>query len=381
MIESQRRWKQLRLLAAMLACAALPAAAQDPTGKKHALVIGINGPASPFVGIPTLKYAGKDATEMTRLLEAGGWDVELIPPREGTRARIVQGLSRLAFEAQEQDTVLIYFAGHGARDPGPSKQTYWVTYLVNPRDLAVEGIRLNHLLEYVSEIPAARKLIILDHCYSGDVERTGTGDGEAGGRDGEGEARIVRRVFPLEEFTREVEGRIPRGLVILGAALEEAYELPNIEHGVFTYVLLDLLRDGRTDADGNGRIAITELAPRITEKLNQLTTTQSIHQVPIEVIRGTGISGWEPFDASVGAGEGLRRFLTELDLRARLDSLVKGKCFAAIRNWEQARTAGIAASERDQRIVDELNGLRDAGDSVDAETKRESLERLVEALP
>jgi uncharacterized caspase-like protein len=365
---------------ALAALAAAPAAAQDATGKKHAVVIGINGTASPFAGIPTLTYAGKDADEVAKLLSNGGWDVAPITLREGTRARIVQELARLAHETTPLDTVLIYFAGHGVRDPGPGQHTYWVTYLVNPRDLPVEGIRLTHLLDYISEIPAARKLVILDHCYSGDVELLGAGAGE-GGRDGEGGTRVVRKVFPVGDFNERVEDRkIPGGLVIFGAAREEAYEFADLGHGIFTWVLLDLLRDASTDADGNGKISITELAPRIRAKLAEVATTKPIRQVPIEVIRGSEISSWEPFDSQVDRAKALRDFLAALDLQAPIKQQVRGRCLLAINAWEQARRAGVAVNEKDQKIVDELNGLRDLGDGMDADTKRQLLELKVEAL-
>ena len=114
----------LLLLAAALALVA-PLEAQDPTGIKYALVVGIDGTVSPFNGIPQLHFASRDASEMTRLLELGGWQVTaLARDGEGTRMRIVLELTKLARLAREQDTVLIYFAGHGVRDPGPSQQTY-----------------------------------------------------------------------------------------------------------------------------------------------------------------------------------------------------------------------------------------------------------------
>lgn len=367
-------------LTAALALAVAPAGAQDPPiGKKHAVVIGVNGTSSPFSGVPTLRFAGEDASELSDMLSASGWDVAPIGPREATRAAIVRELTRLAYDAKEQDTVLVYFAGHGVRDPGPAQQTYWLTYHASPTDLAVEGLRLSHLLEYVAEIPATRKLVILDHCYSGDVDGLESLLG-SDARDASATTRMVRKAFPLDEFTLEVEARVARGLVIFGSAREEAYEFSDLGHGVFTYVLLEALREAATDLDRNGRVSIGELSAQISSRLATLASDKGISQVAIEVVRGSGLTSWEPFDVKVGASDLLKGFVTDLDVSVPLDPMVKIRCLQAIQAWDEARRQGVEPSRNDQRIVDEINGLRDLGDSVSAADKRESLQLKVRAL-
>jgi hypothetical protein len=320
---------------------------------------------------------------MATLLADTGWDVKPIAPREGTRSNIVKELARLAREAGPNDTVLIYFAGHGIRDPGPGSHTYWVTYDVSRELLQVEGIRLTHLLDYIDEIPAQRKMVILDHCYSGDVEIvTGDGGGPGADRAPEGGVQMVRKAFPVDDFRQRVEQNVPKGLVILGAAREEAYEFPDLEHGIFTWVFLKALKDPRTDADENGRLSVAELSGRVREELRALTTAKAIKQVPIEVVRGSDISSWEPFDAVVGGAQALRSYVAALDLQTAggIDVTVQSRIFAAINRWDAARNAGLAPDPKDQKIVDLIHKLRDLEDSVDAETKSQMLVSRVEAL-
>jgi hypothetical protein len=370
------------LALALFLAAAGGARAQDAVaGRKHAVVFGINGTSSPFAGIPTLGYAEKDALAMAELLGASGWDVARIPWREGTRARIVAELARLARETVAEDTVLLYFAGHGIRDPGPGEHTYWVTYQVSPRELPVEGIRLTHLLDYVDEIPAQRKLVILDHCYSGDVEIPVLGADGPGADRGPGDGvSVVRKAFPIDDVRSRVEESVQRGLVILGAAREEAYEFEDLGHGIYTWALLEALGDERTDSNGNGRIAITELIERIKGELETLAPAHPIRQVPIEIVRGSDLTSWEPFDAVVGGAQALRQYVDELALQADVDLAVQGRVFAAINRWDAARRAGLPPDPKDQKVVDLVNKLRDLEDSVDAETKSQLLVSRMGAL-
>src|SRR6267142_2175701 len=366
----------------LLLAGSFPCAGQDATPRKYALLIGINSYAAEIVGVPKLKFAGNDADEVRKALLDRGWDrddMRVFDNERATRAAIVSELERLGRDARQQDTVLIFFAGHGLRDRpntdrAGSGHTYWLTYYANLQALAVEGIRLNHLMEYVGDIHASTKLVILDHCYSGDVEVLARSPG--GARDAEGTQQVTRNLFPKDEFERVVRGAISEGLVVMGAAREEAYEFPELKHGLFTYAFLEALRKPSTDANHDGKISIEELWVAARGELNEITKKKGITQSPLYVVQGN-VLDLKPFDAqrdpSREAGE-LRLWLTRLSSQTGLDTTILAYCLGAISNLEQFTGAGRKLTEKDQKIIEEIKNVRALEAAFSASVMKDTLE-------
>ncbi|MDH4206473.1 MAG: caspase family protein, partial [Desulfobacteraceae bacterium] len=84
-------------------------------GAYWALIIGINDYKDPK--IPDLETAVKDARAMAELLcERYGFQVKLLLDRKATKEAIYQALRNLASSTKSDDSVLIYYAGHGDLD-------------------------------------------------------------------------------------------------------------------------------------------------------------------------------------------------------------------------------------------------------------------------
>ena len=72
-----------------------------------------------------------------------------------------------------EDTVLIFFAGHGApeEDPGSDDRDgitkYILAYNSDPEDLYSTAIPMNEIARIFSRIKAQRVIFIADSCYSG----------------------------------------------------------------------------------------------------------------------------------------------------------------------------------------------------------------------
>lgn len=376
-----------RVLAWTTLCASLglggpaPAAAQDEAPRSYALLIGLNEYLAEMESVPRLQFAVPDAEELGAELEKRNWSTRIVTDDEATRNRIVSELVRLAQQTRQQDTVLVYFAGHGVHDTTAGEHTYWLTYTASLARLAVEGIRLSHLLEYVDDIPAERKVLILDHCHSGKVENVAAAVG--GPRDAETELQITRDLFPADEFVGSVQERFARGLVVLGSARDEAYEFPDLGHGVFTHGLLEALRDPDSDVDGNGKLSIAELSGRVKGALDAEAAARNITQVPIEIVTGHDLLTWDVLDAALAPGADgsrLRAFLTGLALEVDLDTCVKAMAFQAINRWESFEAQGVPLPAVDQAIVNEVRDSFDLGTNVDSLTKKQMIEDVVTEL-
>jgi formylglycine-generating enzyme required for sulfatase activity len=133
-------------------------------GEYKALIIGIND----YKGakIPDLETPINDAKAIAKVLkEKYGFKVELLLDRNATKRAIFRGLRRLAKKTQPNDSVLIYFAGHGALDK-TYDDGWWIpadatggdpfTYLDNGEvQKAMKSMKARHVL------------LISDSCYSG----------------------------------------------------------------------------------------------------------------------------------------------------------------------------------------------------------------------
>ena len=133
-------------------------------GAYRALIIGINDYKDPK--IPDLETAVNDASAMAELLrERYGFQVKVLVNREATRKAIYQSLRNLALSTKTNDSVLIYYAGHGDLDrayndgwwiPVDAKGGDPVTYLDNVQvQKSMRNMKARHVL------------LISDSCYSG----------------------------------------------------------------------------------------------------------------------------------------------------------------------------------------------------------------------
>src|SRR5437899_2791373 len=288
-----RMWSAASALIAVgIACQASPAAAQVPQERKFALLIGVNDYRHP-AQIPSLDYAVNDVTALAKeLRDNQHYDVTVVWKDDAIRATIVDELYKFALRLRESDTFLLYFAGHGVRNTVLNQKTYWLTYDAHLDTLDSQGIRLEHLLDYVRDIKARKKLIILDHCFSGDVVTSLAGigsattdsaaattttppaspppaeaaatasanGGSAPGRDPQtGALRIEagRYVIPVNEYQQQIH--LDGGLIIIAAARGLAYELKSQEHGAFTAALLDACHSRAADKNNDAKLSLDEL--------------------------------------------------------------------------------------------------------------------------
>src|SRR4051812_43799777 len=110
----------LRLsLCLAVAALALPLLAETPTGKKHALIVGVSKYDSAH--FPALQWTENDAEKMANLLEKQGWTVRVLTNARGARKdadmptaeNIRKEIDALADGKKRSDLVLLALSGHG----------------------------------------------------------------------------------------------------------------------------------------------------------------------------------------------------------------------------------------------------------------------------
>jgi hypothetical protein len=148
-------------------------------GTPHALLIGIDD----YESWPDLKYAERDALELQRILTSDytfePQNVELLLGEKATRAGIMNRIRGTLGKLTENDTLLIFFAGHGNLDQESEGKGYWIAAngaAPPPRGEPPDDtnwVAFSQLQSsLISTKYAARSvLLITDSCYGGGIQR------------------------------------------------------------------------------------------------------------------------------------------------------------------------------------------------------------------
>jgi uncharacterized caspase-like protein len=217
--------------------------------RRVALVVGIDRYTDPALG--DLRYPAKDSQDLARVLSApdqGGFD--LVSQVTGT---VTSDSFWSAFEAatshlQRDDTFVLFIAGHGTLDlSGEGSRLYVMpsdAWLAEPADT---GIPLLALEAAVADLPARRRVMVLDTCYSGS-----------------GRSALTPS---MRERLDSLRGPIPTPLALEASEHEvrlfsahhnqPAIEDEQLQNGVYTHFFVEALAGGG-DVDGDGLVEVLE---------------------------------------------------------------------------------------------------------------------------
>jgi len=362
---------------ATLCCATLtvlcvPAAGAQEFAQRSALIFAVDKYAA--TGVPQLEFAERDARRLAERLEAQGFTVTKFTGTGATRGEVVRQLLLAQERLRPQDTFVLYYAGHGVRRAS-NGQVYWLNVDGDPNRPDIDGLRLSHLIELVREIGAGRKLVLLDHCYAGDVpDASASGDGGRSTAEGSPVLERPREAFPLEfanniEQARTVEGK-DTSLFVIAASRGVALEDPNLMHGFFTAVLLEALAGPGADTQSNdGAVSMFELMTYVEE---QVKSKSGSRQAPYTFTPKSGnlTSGlnWQPFIRALnGAEVDLRqqRYIERLRQWTNQQLITPEVQILSETLLQRWRSAPTALSPTDEQAIAEIRLLIDTPPLVD----------------
>ena len=244
-------------------------------GRQYAVIIGISDYQAP--GIPDLMSPTKDALDVFETLNdpANTFNfqddnVALLLDEVATLRNIRAALSRwLLQRVGKDDTVLIYFAGHGIYDDdlatgaAKKKEKYFLPADFNPGDDTFSsGLPMDEITEYFDRIEGKSVLMIFDACHAGAAE-------------------IDDRTDELRRFSR-VQGR-QRTNVILAAAEATQLSWEGDDNGLFTSYLVTGLR-GAADENGDGSVTATEIGSYVVREV-PIASRERYRQVQQPVVK------------------------------------------------------------------------------------------------
>ena len=231
-------------------------------GDFWAIIIGINQ----YQNTRNLKYAVNDAQAFKDyLLDYVGIPDEKIfylADQEATKLKIESLLgTTIKRKASIEDTVIIFYAGHGAVEPDPSNldgdgfEKYLLPYDANLTDLYSTSISMNDIRTIFMRIRAERLIFIADTCYSG----------ASGGRT---MMATKTRANLSDKFYERISKGKGRVIISSCSANEISKEDDDLQHGIFSYYMLEGLK-GRADQDGDSIITVSELFSFISRHVPQ----------------------------------------------------------------------------------------------------------------
>ncbi len=217
---------------------------------RWALLVGVNRYIEP--AFPRLKYCVNDVLALAQLLKGRGYtnvvlhdDLPRDDPYFPTRENVEAELARLCQVAGPDDLLWAHFACHGKLVDG---QPRLITYETRAPTLAQRALPLARVEEQMRGSQARRLVLTLDACHTG-VET---------GRD-IADADFIKNAYDLAEGF---------ALIAASTAQQVAQEWEAMEHGVFTYYLLEGLSGG-ADRAGKGFVTVSDLATHVLDGLRR----------------------------------------------------------------------------------------------------------------
>jgi Caspase domain len=249
-------------------------------GKRYALVIGVDdySPGSGGASNP-LRFATRDAEALARALARGGIGVDgltVLTAGNATREAVLAALRALRTRVQDEDSLVVFFAGHGSAGIADDGRPHFFLVPHDGRldELAKTALMDDVLEELVGQIPARQVVVLLDTCYAGG------GGGVIRARGLTSNATAAPGARSLVEATA--------GRVVISAARPDqlAFEDDQRRGGLFTSFVLEGLA-GAADLNGDGAVTALELfqfvSPRVRERSRQQF---HVEQTPVLEVRG-----------------------------------------------------------------------------------------------
>jgi len=223
--------------------------------RRVALLVGVNEYDDP--DLPSLRFSSKDATDLGDVLgeaSVGNFDRVwvLTDPEETTYEGIIRALDIATADLQRDDTFLLYLSGHGTLtlDPIEGTRLWFLPSDSTLSEARETGMAVTTLEERVADVPARRRVLVMDTCHNG-REKSSLDGATAGLLDG------LRGDPPPPRTLREVSESEAR--LYAAEYHQPALEDPTLENGVYTHFLLEALTEpDKSDLNGDGLVDVAE---------------------------------------------------------------------------------------------------------------------------
>ena len=224
-------------------------------GNYYALIIGNQS----YIKIEDLETPKNDAKEIAQLLEQKyGFSVETL--LDADRISVMERINDLNTQLDENDNLLIYYAGHG----------YWLPINADPPPRDTFWVPNEFVTAHLSRIKARRVMVVADSCYAGLLS----------------DAPDYLMLEGGPEYTTEfLEYKLPKRSRLLMTSGGDKPVLDNgaPSHSVFASVLIETLQQNHQILSG------PQLFSLISRKVKERSAASGFAQTAeYKVIKGAG---------------------------------------------------------------------------------------------
>jgi Caspase domain len=200
-----------------------------------------------------LLYPSNDAESIAGVFEEiggrvyGNVSTTVLTDQEANLSRIREALTTIRNRTSPQDTVVLFFAGHGYTE---EQVFYFLTHETEITNLPGTGLSIEEISRFIQELKAGKVAILFDTCQSGDAAKT------------LGQVAWSRG---LDERKAIADLAKKNGIVVFAATSPgaDAYEIASLNHGIFTYSLLTAIQERKDIVSRNSMISINRLMAEV----------------------------------------------------------------------------------------------------------------------
>lgn len=265
---------------------------REDDGQKNNLYIAAIGVSQYENSDFNLTYPTKDVQDFVQKMREGSAiyneiKVKLLLNEEATVENFLK-LDEFFAPCEPGDIAILFIAGHGVLDE--NFDYYYGTYDMNFNDPKEKGLEYDKIHGILGRIKAYKKLLIMDTCHSGELDKDeieegpapevedGNIDFRAAGigvrnKEGFGNENSVGLLQDVFSDTRKGSGAT---VIASAGGAEYAMESDTWKNGLFTYCFLNGLNSAETDLNKNNLIEVSEIRAFVNKKVNELSGGKQI---------------------------------------------------------------------------------------------------------
>ena len=233
---------------------------------KFALLIGVSEYQSGFDPLPTTI---QDVEAIKQLLvnpEIGEFAAENVTVlKNPQKPAMDEAIHNLYDDRQKDDLLLLYFSGHGLiNDEGNFYFSTSSTKKNGASFISYLAVAASYVHERMKKSKSKYKVVILDSCFSGAFPQ-----GMAA-KDG-GTINIKQHL-----------GGQGTAILTASTSTQYAYEEEGSDLGIYTRYLVEGIKTGAADKDGDGWISIDELHEYVSSKVQEVAPAMTPKIYPVE---------------------------------------------------------------------------------------------------
>jgi lipocalin len=252
------------------------------------VAIGISDYVNPM---NNLNYADKDARDLIQMFEERSDiynRIRIIPllNYQATKANIL-ALKDSLIKSKPDDHVILFYAGHGII--GDDGQYYLCNTDIKNDNIFSSATPYTDFETIIDSIPARNKLILIDACHSGEADNEEIKIADYVPEQGNKKSLKInyfgRNVFQssssfnsqtsfdlMKSLFSDLRRNTGATIIASAGAGEYAYEGGEISNGVFTYFLMEALKNKQADYNKDKMITVSELIDYISLKVQKHTS-------------------------------------------------------------------------------------------------------------